>query len=306
MNVDPVDESLYVQGNLARTPKSFDIIGDIAYLAPLSTENEEQQRLIGEEILKKNKALKICALRKISLQNAERSPGESGIRIIAGINRSPLITTHTEYGIKCVIDLEHTFFSPRMGPERLRICQQVARGERVCVLFSGCGLDALQICGRTEASEVVSIEINSAAVTCAKRGLRMLSRNKSVKCKGAHERLTILEGDVLNILPSFEKNYFNRVLAPRPKEGAQDGDLGNCKNGIEFLEALIDVVSDKGEVHWYDFAAYHELPQCNRTVQNIRDACDRKGFTMEVFHVAQVGSVAKKQYRVCVDFRVIK
>lgn len=55
----------------------------------------------------------------------------------------------------------------------------------MCVLFSGCGMDALQIAGRTEASNVIAIELNHVAVSCSKRGQRMLSRNKSVKCAGA-------------------------------------------------------------------------------------------------------------------------
>jgi hypothetical protein len=44
------------------------------------------------------------------------------------------------------------FQSQNRGPERRRICQQVARGEKVLVLFSGVGMEALQIAGRTEAS----------------------------------------------------------------------------------------------------------------------------------------------------------
>ena len=125
MGNEPVDGQLYnISSEVNDAPRSFDVVGDVAFLAPLVTQNEVNHAAIGEKILRKKKALKICALRTGSLQNTERAPGETGIRIIAGVKRSPLITTHTEYGIKCVVDLENTFFSPRMGPERLRVCQQ--------------------------------------------------------------------------------------------------------------------------------------------------------------------------------------
>lgn len=325
----PVDEHCYNDafnydspGGIGgqRLPRSFDVIGDVALIhsvpnndtniAEKDIDNEHESSYfdaIGEAIMKKNKAIKVVALRTSALGGNERCCGESGIKIIAGIQRTPLISTHSEYGIKCVVDVERTFFSPRMGPERLRICQQVARGEKVLVLFSGCGMDALQIAGRTEASEVVAIELNPVAAECARRGQRMLARNKSVKCKGAAERLKIIEGDVLEILPTLEKHSFDRVLAPRPKEGQMDGDLGVGDCGRTFLDVLLPVIKPSGgECHWYDFAAFHELPTCDRTAASIRSACDMAGCAMEIIHVASVGSVAKRQTRVCVDFRLIE
>ena len=120
------------------------------------------------------------------------------------------------------------------------------------------------------------------------------------------ERLSIIEGDVLDILPTFDPNSFDRIVAPRPKEGALDGDLGTGDGGAIFLDSLLHVLKkDGGECHWYDFAAHHEFPKCERTVKNIQSACEKKGLTMEIIHVAKVGSIAKKQYRVCVDFRLI-
>ena len=226
--------------------------------------------------------------------------------IIAGVDRSPLITTHAEYGIRCVVDLNHTFFSPRMGPERLRICQQVARGENVLVLFAGVCMDALQIAGRTEANSVVAVELNPVAVECARRAHRMLERNKAVKCVGAADRLQIIEGNVLEVLPTLAPKSFDRVLAPRPKEGALDGDLGNGDSGAPFLDAFLPLLKEDGNafVHWYDFAADHEFPKCERTKNTVEEACKRNGLSMRVIHVANAGSVAKRQLRVCMDFQI--
>lgn len=197
-----------------------------------------------------------------------------------------------------------------MAPERLRLSQQVARGERVLVVFAGVGMEALQIVCRTEAKEVLTIEKNEVATECLRRSRRMLERNKTVTCPGAGAgaaaRLTIMEGDALAILPTLEKNSFDRILAPRPKEGGTlDGDLGTGDAGKEFLLAMLPLLKVKGECHWYDFAADHELPTCQRTRETVKTACRELGLEMEVIHVARVGSVAKRQFRVCLDFRII-
>mmetsp|Transcript_8411 Transcript_8411/g.12320 ORF Transcript_8411/g.12320 Transcript_8411/m.12320 type:complete len:672 (+) Transcript_8411:117-2132(+) len=291
-----------------QTPKKFDVVGDIAILHSLPPDivnNEEEKKKIGEAIMERNKAIKVCAVRTSSLIGTDRSPGSNGFEIIAGMNRSPLVTSHMEYGIKCVVDLSHTFFSPRMGQERLRICQQVARGENVLVLFSGIGMDAMQIAGRTEAKSVTAIELNPVAMACAKNGQRMLERNKAVKVAGAAERLHLVEGDVLDVLPTLEHGAYDRIVAPRPKEGALDGDLGTGDGGVQFLEALLPLLRvHGGECHWYDFAADHELPNCERTRKSISDVCDKMGYDMEVIHVARAGSIAMRQIRVCMDFRI--
>lgn len=297
-----VEEALNDENSRARIPKSYDVIGDIAYLHSIP---EDDPETVGDSILKKNKAIKIVVARKNNLEGAVRAPGSQGLQVIAGAERKQLITTHAEYGIKCVVDLNHCFFTPRMASERIRICQQVARGEDILVLFAGVGMEALQIAGRTEASSVITVELNDVAVECLKRAHRMLERNKNVKCTGAAERLTILHGDVKEVLPQrLAESKFDRILAPRPKEGALDGDLGAGDGGKEFLDKIVPHLKDGGECHWYDFVADHEFPLCSRTRALIETVCNQHGLRSEFIHAANVGSVAMRQLRVCVDFKV--
>lgn len=289
-------------------PRSYDVVGDVAVLNSLPEGDEETQRKVGEWIMSRNKAMKICVARTNALSTAHRSPGTGGLVQLAGPPRNPIVTSHYEYGVKCVVDLQNTFFSPRMAPERLRLSQSVARGERVLVVFAGVGMEALQIVARTEAKEVIAIERNEVAAECLRRAKRMLDRNKTATCpgggKGAAERLSIVEGDALDILPTLEKSSFDRIVAPRPKEGTSDGDMGTGDAGKEFLLAMLPLLKVKGEVHWYDFAADHELPTCDRTRQTVQTVCQSLGLEMEVIHVAKVGSIAKRQFRVCMDFRI--
>ena len=112
----------------------------------MDPEIEYDYKQIGMAILKRHKAIRIVALRSSTLQGSERAPGINGMSIIAGQVRSPLITTHTENGVKCIVDLNHTFFTPRMIHDRLRICKKVSPGEKVLILFCGVGMEALQVC----------------------------------------------------------------------------------------------------------------------------------------------------------------
>lgn len=289
-------------------PRSYDVVGDVAVLNSVPEGDEETQRKVGEWIMSRNKAMKICVARTTSLSTSDRSPGACGIIQLAGPPRNPIVTSHYEYGVKCVVDLQNTFFSPRMAPERVRLCQSVARGERVLVVFAGVGMEALQIVSRTEAKEVLAIERNEVAAECLRRAKRMLERNKTVTCpeggKGAAERLSIMEGDALDILPKLEILSYDRIVAPRPKESNLDGDLGTGDAGKEFLLAMLPLLKVKGEVHWYDFAADHELPSCDRTRETVQKVCQSLGLSMEVIHVAKVGSIAKRQFRICMDFRI--
>ncbi len=301
-NDEQLDESTVLSNDVQSIPRSFDVIGDVAYLHSIP---EIEPEKVGNAIMKKNKSIKLVVARKSNLEGTERAPGKEGLITIAGAERTPLVTTHTEYGIKCVIDLNHTFFSPRMAQERLRICQQVARGEHVLVLFAGVGMEAFQIAGRTEASSVVTVELNEIAVQCAHRAHRMLERNKAVKCDGAAERLKIVHGDVTEVLDGQLRDAkFDRILAPRPKEGAMDGDLGTGDGGEKFLNVIVTHLKEGGECHWYDFVADNEFPTCHRSRTLIERVCKRHNLGVELLHVANAGSVAMRQLRVCIDFKV--
>jgi tRNA G37 N-methylase Trm5 len=166
-------------------------------------------------------------------------------------------------------------------------------------------MEAIQIAGRTEASSVVAVELNQVAVDCARKGHRMLERNKAVKCIGAAERLQIVQGDVIEVVPTMRRQ-FDRILAPRPKEGKLDSDLGTGDGGAGFLRVLLPYLKDGGECHWYDFVADWEFPACERTKHLIEKNCESQGMKMEILHVAHVGSVAMRQFRICLDFKITR
>ena len=280
------------------------------------------RKAIGEAILQRNKNIKVVVVQSSNLNGNERAPGMNGIQILTGpaerIQRLPLITTHREYGVSCVVNIHHTFFSPRMGQERIRICEQIGRQkeEHVLVLFAGVCMDAFQIAARTNAVSVTAIESNDYAMECARKGHLLLERNKQCLHNQAAQRLQIIHGDCLQVIPTLPLQYYDRIIAPRPKEGNLDGDQppplsGNDdpsdttddrvggSGGKEFLVALLSVLQPNGGIcHWYDFCADHEYPHCTRTVQLLSETCQIEyQYDIEIIHIAHVGSIAKRQVR---------
>ena len=111
------------------------------------------------------------------------------------------------------------------------------------------------------------------------------------------------------VLSTLSDDSFDRAIVPRPKEGGRDGDMSTSLCGLPYLKALLPKLRSRGEVHWYDFASDAELEGgLARTKASIRDAVQAEGMEVEFLHAGKAGSgtIAKRQYRVCVDFRVVK
>lgn len=283
-------------------PRRFDVVGDVAVLN--CTVPPEEREAVGKAILAEARQAKVVVVRS-SLGGDHRSPG--GFDTLAGWPRWPLITTHTEFGVRYVVDLGASFFTTRMAAERQRLCQQVQTDERILVAFAGCGPEALQLTAKASTAKVTAVELNPAAVKCARRGAELLQRS----FPGSADRLRVLEGDVRDIAPQMPRASYSRVIAPRPK-GHGDGDVDGGEaskggdGGAEWLHLLLPLLQDGGICHWYDFAADWELPACDRTRAVIEAACLAMSLKCEILHAAPANrrAIAERQYRVVVDFRI--
>ena len=150
--------------------------------------------------------------------------------------------------------------------------------------------------------------MNPKAIECAKLGHKLLHRNKSVICPETVQRLEFIQEDAIEFISKLENGVsFDRIIVPRPKQGSLDCDLGTEDCGKdEILQRLLPLLKqNSGECHWYDFVADHELPECRRVVSSIQTVCTQLQLgEIIIKHVSNAGSVAKRQYRVCIDFRI--
>lgn len=295
----------------------FDSIGDIACLRRPLGDGEDGGALAARILASNRKLRVVVAPVKAALSSGSARAPAVPFATLSARPRCPLVTTHREHGVAIVVDLDKCFFSPRLSTERLRVCKAVGRGERVLCLFAGCGPEVLVLAAKTAASTVVAVENNAVGVACLRRSLQTLRRSSGGGAAAA--RVDVVEGDVLADLAERRARgeVFDRVLAPRPK-GPNDGDRvesvedrdgsdgGGGPDGALFLRAVLPLLAPHSVVHWTDFASDRELPACDRTRAFLARECAAFGSGCNVLHAARAGSssVAARQYRVTVDFRL--
>ena len=111
-----------LKGKLTKKEKehfvgSFDIIGDIAVMQ-VPAELEKKEKVIAETLLKLHKNIKVVA-KEVGMHAGVYRLQK--IKILAGERRKE--TEYKESGVRMVLNVEKTYFSPRFGTERLRIAE---------------------------------------------------------------------------------------------------------------------------------------------------------------------------------------
>jgi tRNA (guanine37-N1)-methyltransferase len=254
--------------------RAFDIIGGIAIIE------------VPKGLVKKEKSISnaILALNKQIRTVVKKKGGHYGRRRLqkfihlAGEKKKETITV--ENGIRLKLNIEKTYYSPRMSSERKRIYRQVARNEDVLVMFSGIGPYTIEIAKHTCAKSVYGIELNHTAHDYA-------VENTSIN------KITNVElycGDVRDVLPRLRKK-FDRIVMPLPK-GAEN-----------YLDLALRYIKRKGIIHYYDFLEEKDIPAI--ALRKIDRACKELNKKYKILKVVKCGQLAPRAYRICVDFRVV-
>ncbi len=253
--------------------RSFDVVGSIAILE-IPRELRSREKMIAEEVLKTHKNLKTAV---------KKEGGHKGVfrlqkmKHLAGEKTKE--TTHRENGVSLKLDIEKVYFSPRLSGERLRIARQVKKGEKVLVMFSGCGPYPIVISKNSAAKEVTGIELNKAAHKYAEENAK-LNKATNIRLINANARIA---GKLL-------KGKFDRIVMPLPK------------NAKIFLKSAIPLVKKKGIIHYYDFLNEQKIPE--EGINNMQKACTKLSKKFKLISISKCGQLAPRSYRVCFDFRI--
>ena len=202
---------------------AFDQIGNIIILRiPDSLLNK--RKTIGEVLLDKVKTAKSVY--------AQSSPVEGDFRIrklelLAGEDKTE--TEYKEHGCRFKVDVEKTFFSPRLSTERDRIAGLIKEGETIINMFGGVGMFSI-VAAKKKKCHVYNIDINPDAS-------RLCSENILLnKLKGTVESI---EGDATKIIDERLRDTGDRVLMLLPERSD------------EFLDSAIKAGKKKSVIHYY-------------------------------------------------------
>lgn len=256
-------------------PRAFDTVGAIAVIE-IPKGLEKYEKTIGRALLSVAPNI-VTVVKKVG--------GHTGtfrrqkMKILAG--KRSKTTMHTENGIRLMVHVQDTYFSPRTSTERLRVAGLVKPGENVLVMFSGIGPFPLTIAKNGKSRRIIGIEINPAAHKLAVESLglnKKISSGVELKC-----------GDVRDVLSGSSEN-FDRIIMPLPKGASGFLDL-----------ALLH--SHPGTVlHVYDFSKEEEIDLVGPKLVRI---CSDIGRKVRALQTVKCGQSGMREYRVCADLEVL-
>ncbi|MBN2567144.1 class I SAM-dependent methyltransferase family protein [Candidatus Woesearchaeota archaeon] len=252
---------------------AYDVVGDIAILE-VPDRLVPRERGIAEALLAEQRTI-ATVLRK---GGAHEGPCRVQ-RMVHLAGERKTLALHREHGVRIWADVAEVYFSPRLSTERKRIYTQVKPGERILNMFCGVGPYDCVIAKNTAAAEIVSNDINPAAI-------RLLMKNI------AENRITNITphcGDARDYVPRLGRT-FDRIIMPLPKD-AEDF------LGVAFA------ASRKGTViHLYMFLPEDEIMTAGAA--RIREEAERAGVSCSMRRVARCGQQSPRTYRVCYDLVV--
>lgn len=258
---------------------AYDTVGDIAILE-IDEEHRSYEQVIGEALLANNPKITTVLAKDAHHEGVFRT---QKMRHVAGVDKRE--AQHKENGVILTVDVEEVYYSSRLSTERKRIMELVRPGEKILVMFSGCGPYTCVLAKNTSASLVVGVEINPVGHALAQRNI---AANKIAG------KAVTYNGDVREVVVSrvvAEHGLFDRVLMPLPKSAETFLDV-----------ALAAVNVEKGAmVHFYAFLHEDEKDQA---LEWISQACAAADVSHEVQAVVRCGQQAPHVYRWCVDFTV--
>jgi tRNA (guanine37-N1)-methyltransferase len=202
---------------------AFDQIGNIIILR-IPDSLLPKKKIIGEVLLEKVKTAKSVYCQSSAVE------GDYRIRkldLLAGEDNTG--TEYKEHGCRFKVDVEKTFFSPRLSTERERITDLVNDGEIIINMFGGIGMFSI-VAAKKKKCHVYNIDINPDAA-------RLCSKNILInKLKGTVESI---HGDAAKIIPEKLLETGDRILMLLPERSD------------EFLDLAIKASRKKAVIHYY-------------------------------------------------------
>jgi tRNA (guanine37-N1)-methyltransferase len=264
---------------LAHLTKGVDVVGDIAILK-LAAEFQDQRHRIAESLLDLAPYLRVVL--------GQTGPVESQFRTrkfewLSGEHRTE--TVHREFGCQYKVNVQTTYFSPRLSHERKRIADLVTAGECVVNFFAGVGSFSIMIAKHSHPSRIYSLDINPSAV-------RYHAINNVLN--GVRETIDLICGDANQIASASFVGRADRVLLPLPELASES--LPTAKRALK---------NEHGMVHCYVFVESDRRSEAGRqALSKLKPVLQRVGAMEENTESHVVRSVGPCRYQVCLDVQI--
>jgi tRNA (guanine37-N1)-methyltransferase len=252
---------------------SYDVVGDIAIIE-IPPELIKKEKLVAKTLLELSKNIKVVCKKAGTHKGKFRT---QKLRILAGERRKT--TLYKENNCVFKLNIETSYFSPRLATERLRIAHLIKPNESVLVMFAGVAPYPIVIAKNSKAKHIMGVELNPEAYEFA---LENIALNKLAN-------IDFIWGDVKKVVPKLHKK-FDRILMPLPK----------CAE--DFIDTALHASKKGSIIHFYDFLHEDSFSLANEKIAN---ACKKAKKHCKILKLTKCGQHAPRVYRICVDFQII-
>jgi len=265
IKLSEIFQKILPKSKIDLSKRSYDLIGDIA-IVEFEEGIERYEKKIANELLNSNKKIKVVAKKPKKITGKYRI---RKIEVLAGEKRT--ITEYREAGCRFIFDLNKTYFSQRLGKERLRIANLVTPNEKVLVMFSGIAPFGIVIGKMHPFTKIWNIELNKYAAKTAE---------KCIKLNHLENRVFSIQGDVKKDLP---KEKFDRIIMVLPHE-----------NHNYLNEALS--VSKKGTyIHMYSIQNEEKINSFSKELE--------KKYKIKLKNIEKAGDYGPNIWRYCLEYQ---
>ena len=204
---------------------AFDVIGSIVIVKIPDALNLKKQT-IGNIILQNVKPAKSVFAQTSAVQGDYRI---RSLEFIAGEYNT--ITEYREHGCRFRVDIQNTYFSPRLSTERLRIANLISENEIIANMFAGVGTFSIIIAKMNKTCKVYSIDSNPFA-----HEISVIN----TKLNRVEDKVIPIYGDAKDIIHDKIQGQCTRVLMPLPERSS------------EFVDsAVLALKAGRGMVHFF-------------------------------------------------------
>src|SRR5919205_1966271 len=210
---------------------AFDVIGSIVIVKIPDALNFKKQ-IIGNIILQNVKPAKSVFAQTSAVQGDYRI---RSLEFIAGEYNT--ITEYREHGCRFRVDVQNTYFSPRLSTERLRIANLISENEIIANMFAGVGTFSIIIAKMNKTCKVYSIDSNPFA-----HEISVIN----TKLNRVEDKVIPIYGDAKDIIHNKIQGQCNRVLMPLPERSN------------EFVDSAVSALKGgRGIVHFFAHIRAH-------------------------------------------------
>jgi tRNA (guanine37-N1)-methyltransferase len=258
-------------------PTSFDIIGDII-LIKLPKELHSFSKEIGNALLKTHAHAKtVCSINPVSGEFRNRY-----VQVIAGEHKT--VTMHKEYGTWLRIDVEKTYFSPRLANERKRVSSLIRKKSCVLDMFCGVAPFPILIAKYAEPIHIIAVDKNPIAIELAEFNIR----KNNVK-----DKISLFKKDARDA----KQLCYDLSMQP-------DHIIMNLPfSAFSFFPIAVQLVSNNGMIHYYDILNESQFEQ---RINNLIETANNYRRDLIHLDLHKIKTYAPHEFYIGIDITVSK